>query len=96
MVDAKLSLDGKLSLDTVMKKLQVIKSTQKSMLKNFSIILPVVLLALLVFQVRASNFKTLRMPLLGLIPSLTGWQNHFEKPKIFWMIWSNMDVGTAS
>ena len=31
------------------------------------------------------------MPLLGSIPSLKGWENHFEKPKFPWMIWSNMD-----
>ena len=96
MADGKLSLAGKLSLDTVMKELQIIKSTQKRYAKQFLNNSASGAACSSCIQVRASSFKTLRMPLLGSIPSLKDWQNHFEKPKISWMVWSSMDVGTVS
>ena len=94
MADGKLCLNGKLSLDEVMKELQVIKSTQKRYAEQFLNDFASGA-ACSCFSGQSQQFKSLRTPLLGSIPLLNGWQNHFEKPKIPWMIWSNMDVGTA-
>ena len=84
--------DGKLSLDMVMKELQEIKSTQKRYAKQF-LNDSTSGAACSCITGQSQQLQDLRMPLLG---SLKGWQNHSEKPKISWMIWSYIDTGTVS
>ena len=94
MADGKLSLGGKLSLDEVMKELQVIKSTQKRYAEQF-LNDSASGAACAYFSSQSQQLQDLENAIARVDTIVEGLAKSLRETKIPWMIWSNMEVRTA-